>query len=142
MLHPRLLLGLGLAIAIAGVLATLLTGIGNEGIVTGVPVGLAVMLASQLGGGPRPVPQEGYTFDHAMGMLRRVSEATALVAVAISGSAAALWVLGRASAVDVLVVFTLSLLTVYAAMVTAAGIVLVTNETAEGEKDGEGLPPT
>lgn len=73
-----------------------------------------------------------------MGMLRRVSEATALVAVAISGSAAALWVLGRAGAVDVLVIFTLSLLTVYAAMVTAAGIVLVTNEAAEGEKDGGG----
>lgn len=139
MLHPRVLLGLGLAIAIAGVLATLLTSIGNEGIVTGVPIGLAVVIASQMGGGPRPVPSEGYTFDHAMGMLRRVSEATALVAVAISGSAAALWVIGRASAVDVLIIFTLSLLTVYAAMVTAAGIVLVTNETVQDE---EGLPPT
>lgn len=139
MLHPRLLLGLGLAIGVAGVLATFLTGIGNEGIVVGVPIGLAVMIASQMGGGPRPVPAEGYTFDHAMGMLRRVSQATALVAVAISGSAAALWALGSASVVDVLVIFTLSLLTVYAAMVTAAAIVLVTNETAE---EGEGLPPT
>lgn len=139
MLHPRVLLGLGLAIALAGVLSAFLPGIGTDGVVAGVPIGLAVAIASQMGGGPRPVPAGGYTFEHAMGMLRRVSRATALVAVATSGSAAALWALGSASVAGVLVIFALSLLTVYAAMITAAAIVLVTNETTGGD---EGVPPT
>lgn len=141
MLPPRILLGLGLILTAAGLAAAFATPLGTEAAVVGIPVGIAIILAALVGGGPRPVPASGYSFDGAMALLRRVSMATALVAIAVTGSAAVLWGMGEAQPADVLIVFALSLLTVYAAILTAAGIVIVTNRTAEEENDG-GLPPT
>lgn len=138
MLHPRILLGLGLVAIVAGFAAAFLTPLGGEALVVGIPIGAAIMIASVVGGGPKPVPPEGYTFPEAMGMLRRVTQATALVAFAIVGAAAGLWGVGTASATELLIIIALALLTVYAAMVTALGIIVVAHITGEGD---EGLLP-
>lgn len=82
------MLGLGAAIALGGIAGWSTNLFGLEAVVVGLPLGPAVMIASVVGGGPRAVPEDGYRFEEAMSMLRRVTQATKLVALALAGSAA------------------------------------------------------
>lgn len=144
MLPPRKLVALGVLFLAASAVGALGSPIGAPAAIVGVPLGFALILSAIWGGGPRPVPPTGYGFEEAMELLRRVTVTTSAVAAAATASAAALWwysarpvwggAIGSVAGIDVLLVFLLSLISVFLAVLTATGIVLV------AEIEGSGGP--
>jgi hypothetical protein len=133
------------AIGVVTLLATVVAGFGtghwSEALVTGLPLGTAILVGSSLGGGPSPASTGGEDWEESMALLRRVTVATTLVGVALTGSAAGLWYLDASkpipdlavSGIDVLVVAALSLLVIYGAIVAAGAIVLISHVTGRDE---------
>lgn len=131
MLPPRMLQALGLMAIAAGALAYGFSPLGAPALVVGVGLGLGILAASFVGGGPQPVPKGGYPFDEAMVVLRRASVGGVLMAGAATAVAAALWWMGQAGPIHVVQVFLLSLLVAYASTITAAGVVVTTDQAGE-----------
>jgi hypothetical protein len=133
--------GIGILTLLATIVAGYGTGDWSEALITGVPLGAAILVGSSLGGGPSPASTGGEDWEESMALLRRVTVATTLVGAALTGGAAGLWYLDASkpipdlavSGVDVLVVAALSLLIVYGAIVAAGTIVLVSHVTGRDE---------
>lgn len=132
MLPPRMLQALGLMAIVAGVLAHVFSPLEAPALVVGVGLGIGILATSFVGGGPSPVPKEGYSFDEAMAVLRRASVGGFLLAGAATATAAALWWMGLAGGIHVVQVFLLSLLVAYASTLTAAGVVVATGQVGDG----------
>lgn len=125
MLPPRMLQALGVLLIVAGVAGSF-TPLGAAALVVGVGLGLGVFAVTFVGGGPRPMPESGFVFDEAMAVLRRATVGGTLIAGAALAVAAALWWMGPAGPVAVVVVFLLGLLVAYASTIAAAGVIAVT----------------
>lgn len=125
MLPPRLLQAMGLLLVAAGVVG-FLTPLGWPALVVGVGLGLGLLSVTIVEGGPRPIPESGIVFEEAMAVLRRASVGGTLVAGAAVAVTAALWWLGRAGPVDLVLVFLLGLVVAYASTIAAVALITVT----------------
>jgi len=131
MLPPRMMQALGGMSVLAGLLGGVATSMGTMALVVGVGLGIGLIAATFVGGGPQPIPEAEYGFEDAMLLLRRASVGSTLVAGAAVAVAASLWWLGGAGPVDVVVVFLLALLVVFASTIAAAGLILSRDAVAE-----------
>lgn len=125
MLPPRLLQAIGGLLVVAGVLAWF-TPLGLAGLLVGVVLGAALLAVTFVGGGPRPIPETGIVFEEAMAVLRRASIGGTLVAGASVALTAALWWLGEAGPVDVVLVFLVGLVVAYTSTIAAVALITVT----------------
>lgn len=131
MLPPRLLQAIGALLVVAGI-AAWFTPLGLAGLLVGVVLGAALLAVTFVGGGPRPIPESGIVFEEAMAVLRRASIGGTLVAGSAVALAAALWWLGHAGAVDVVVVFLVGLLVAHTSTIAAVALITVTEIAGRG----------
>lgn len=120
-----------------------------EAIVVGLALGAATIAAGRIGGGPKPVPEGGYSMEDAMGVLRRATWGGITIGAVLTGLAFYFWITqpGLATVLDVLVIFALGLIVAYASLVAAAGLVVVDalkrddgDEEPAAEPTAEDLP--
>lgn len=137
MLPPRVMQSAGALLVLVSAVGFVVLG-DLEILLVGLPVGLAILAGSVVGGGPEPSTPGGEDWEEAMGTLSRVTKATSVVAAGFVVSVGLLWQGGSGAAfgvgpVDVLVVFALALLLVYGAIVAAAAILVVSHVTGRDE---------
>lgn len=135
MLPPRIMVGTGAALVAAGVVTYILTDYQLEAAVVGIALGVSIIALADIGGGPRPIPRGGYAFPEAMAMLRRATFGGVTVATVLTALSFYLWIEGQAGPRDVLIVFALSLLVVYASVLAAGALVLVGHFSHRGEDE-------
>ncbi len=118
--------GLGVGLILLGLAKFVLSGfVDVHALVLGAGLGAATIAAGHVGGGPQPVPSRGYSFPEAMGVLKRAVLGSMLVGGAVTFFGFYFWILETIGVVDVLVLFALSVLIVFASLVAACGLILV-----------------
>lgn len=140
MLPRRVLDLLGAGLVAAGIVKYWYSGYqALEAVLVGLALGAATIAAGRIGGGPKPVPEGGYSMEDAMGVLRRATWGGITIGGVLTGLAFYLWITqpGLATVLDVLVLFALGLIVAYASLVAAAGLVVV---DALKRGDGEEEP--
>ena len=135
MLSPRLMFLAGAGLIVLGVGTYVLSGNDWNAAIIGIVLGVAVMSLADIGGGPQPVPAEGYSFVQATALVRRATFGGLTVAMAITTLGFIMWLRDAAGPADVLTLFAISLLVVYASILAAGSLVLIAHMTREARSE-------